>query len=146
MLQRFSLKSISKSLICILVGLLVGYLCAPKKVVCTVEPTSDLLKTVAHVDLSSRDDLVQVYNDANNDIAYYMYTGDRAIVKIGDTVTGINNIVGTITEVDAYGFRFKTDSFIENGMSSSGIFDTEGNQIGILSTVEDDGSVYCIWI
>lgn len=110
-----------------------------------LEPTSDLYKTVAHVDLSSIEDLELVYVDNENDVAYYRYIGERNVVNIGDEVLTVYNETCTVTSMDCQGFTIDCPTGIDAGMSGTAIRDADGVQIGFISKRLSDGTVRCIY-
>lgn len=105
----------------------------------------DLLKTVAHLDLSNRDDLELVAMDATNDVAYYRYIQPDRDVNVGDTVHLYNGIEATLVSVDAIGFTFECDEVLEAGMSGTAVLNENGTQIGYISKRLETGVYYGIW-
>ena len=112
-----------------------------------LEPTADLYKTVSHVDLSNFKDLQLVYDDAENDIAYYMYTGTRRPVKVGDVVTIAGGDKFKITAIDCLSFTMQPVGAmsVTYGYSGMGVKNVDGVQIGCISAIDDDNNIYCIW-
>lgn len=111
------------------------------------EPTdqSDVFKTVAHLDLSGRDDLELVSKDYENDVAYYRYVQPDRDVVVGDTVYLFDGVEATLASVDAVGFTFTCESILNEGMSGTAILNSNGVQIGCVSRRLDNGSYYAIW-
>lgn len=107
--------------------------------------TSDLFKTVAHVDLSHRTDLELVYTDIENDIAYYRYIGSKPRVYLNDLVYLNDGSECTITYIDAFGFAFTGDTKAYQGLSGTAVRDADGNQLGYISRVMNENEIYCIW-
>lgn len=110
-----------------------------------LEPTQDLYKTVAHVDLSDVPYLELVYVDSDNDVAYYRYIGERSLINIGDEVLTVYNDVCTVTSTDCQGFTIDCPTGIDAGMSGTAIRDSDGVQIGYVSKRLSDGTVRCIY-
>lgn len=111
----------------------------------TYESTSDVIKVPAHIDVNS-DEFECIYTDAENDIAYYRFLGDRKLASIGDTLTTCYGDTVTISYVDVYGFRVSDpESYIQPGMSGTSVLDEEGEIVGTVSTLLEDNEVYCIW-
>lgn len=110
-----------------------------------LEPSSDLIKTVAHVDLSDVDDLELVYKNAETDVAYYMYIGEHNRIDIGDTLYTTAGDTVTVTYTDVYGFHTDGANYIVPGMSGTGMLDSDGNIVGLISSTLDNNEVYCIW-
>lgn len=102
------------------------------------------LKTVAHLDLSDRDDLELISKDFDNDVAYYRYIQPDRNVSIGDTVYTFDGVGATLTSVDAVGFTFETES-LTAGASGTAILNEAGNQIGYVSRRLENGKYYAIW-
>ena len=112
-----------------------------------LEGTYDLFKTVDHVDLSYRDDLVKVYSDGENDIAYYMYTGERDVLHVGDSVYTPYGEEFTVTSIDCIGFLIKPVNdvtAVQLGFSGMAVLNADGDQLGAISYIVDE-SIYCIW-
>lgn len=107
--------------------------------------TNDILKTVAHIDLSKEKDLELLYSNSDTDVAYYRYVGDRKLARVGDTVKNCYGDEVTITYCDVYGFRVSNSEYFVPGMSGTGIIDSDGNIVGFVSESLDSGEVYCIW-
>ena len=110
-----------------------------------LEPTHDLYKTVAHVDLSDVPYLELVYVDSDNDVAYYRYIGERSLINIGDEVLTVYNDTCTVTSTDCQGFTIDCPTGIDAGMSGTAIRDLDGTQIGFISKRLSDGTVRCIY-
>lgn len=110
-----------------------------------VYDTSNVLKTVAHIDLSDRDDLELISADHINDVAYYVYVKPNRNVKINDTVYLLDNVEASLTSVDAVGFTFRCDIILEAGMSGTAIRNASGEQIGYVSKRLRSGEYYGIW-
>lgn len=110
-----------------------------------MQPTCDLYKTVAHIDLSYRDDLQLVYVDNENDLAYYMYLTDKRNLSIGDKVYLNTGIECTVSYIDAYGFAFTSDAYAYQGLSGTAVRDVKGNQLGYISRTLNEDEIYCIW-
>lgn len=103
-----------------------------------------LLKTVAHIDLSTRDDLELVAVDYDNDVAFYKYVQPTRNIEIGETVKLIGGIEATLVYTDAVGFCIDCSS-ISTGMSGTAVQNMSGEQIGYISKRLPDNTVYCIW-
>lgn len=105
----------------------------------------DVFKTVAHLDLSGRDDLELVSKDHENDVAYYRYVQPDRDVVVGDTVYLFDGVEATLASVDAVGFTFTCEYVLNEGMSGTAILNSSGIQIGCVSRRLDNGSYYAIW-
>lgn len=105
----------------------------------------DVFKTVAHLDLSGRDDLELVSKDYENDVAYYRYVQPDRDVVVGDTVYLFDGVEATLASVDAVGFTFTCEYVLNEGMSGTAILNSSGTQIGCVSRRLDNGSYYAIW-
>lgn len=105
----------------------------------------DVFKTVAHLDLSGRDDLELVSKDYENDVAYYRYVQPDRDVVVGDTVYLFDGVEATLASVDAVGFTFTCEYVLNEGMSGTAILNSNGAQIGCVSRRLDNGSYYAIW-
>lgn len=116
-----------------------------KSVYVRLDSTSDILKTVAHVDLSYREDLKQVYVDVENDVAYYIYLNKTRNLSLGDTVYLMDGSECTVTYIDAFGFAFKSDSTLTQGLSGTAIRNANGVQLGYISKRLNTDEIYCIW-
>ena len=107
---------------------------------------NDLIKTVAHINLEDNPNLEKVYEDSHEDIAYYMWVGERPIVKQGDILhTCVTDFDVEVLIADIYGFYFIPDQPLEPGMSGTLIYDDDMNVIGVISSVLVDGTGYAIW-
>lgn len=106
---------------------------------------SDVFKTVAHLDLSYRDDLELISKDLANDVAYYRYVQPEYSVEVGDTVYLFDGVEASLTSVDAVGFTFTCDCILSEGMSGTAVLNVEGTQIGCISRRLDTGAYYAIW-
>lgn len=111
----------------------------------SIDKSSDLYKTVAHIDMSDVEDLVLVYEDAENDVAYYRYVGDRDIIKEGDTVTTYEGNSAKVIALDVQGFYLEYSDMFYKGMSGTSIFDSNGNVVGYVSKIVNNERVFCIW-
>lgn len=113
----------------------------------TVEPADDscIMKTVAHVDLSDRDDLQLIYEDNDSDIAYYAYTGERNLVKVGETVYDTLGQGHVVTDFDINGFYFAYNNDIHTGMSGTSLVNENGEIVGYISSILNGKVVKCIW-
>lgn len=105
----------------------------------------DLLKTVAHIDLSNRDDLELVAANYDKDVAYYKFVKPTRNIKIGETVKLLGGTEATLVYTDAVGFAISADTAIVAGMSGSAVQNMDGEQIGYISHLLADGTVYCVW-
>lgn len=103
---------------------------------------TDVIKTVDHVVMP--EDFKQIYSDAENDIAYYIYTGDRGLAKAGDTVLTVNGDKTTIINCTSAGFTVESPELFVTGMSGSAILNEEGDTIGYVSMIFDN-KVFCVW-
>lgn len=110
-----------------------------------LEKNNMLMKTVAHVDLSTRDDLELVGIDTKNDVAYYTYVKPERYVNVGDTVYLFDGVGATLTSVDAVGFTFVCDNQLAAGLSGTAVLNKDGNQIGYISKRLSTGDYYAIW-
>lgn len=108
------------------------------------EVPNDIIKTVAHIELSSND-YELIYRNTEEDIAYYRYVGERNLLAIGDIVRLYNGDEFIVTSISRNGFTISGDSTLLMGVSGSAVLDSEGNQIGYVSTMYDSGDVFCIW-
>ena len=109
--------------------------------------TSDLFKTVNHVDLSDVDYLQKVYSDADNDIAYYMYTGDRDAIHVGDFVYAPYGEKFKVVSIDCIGFAIEPcddATYVQTGFSGMGILTKDKDQVGAISYIQGS-DIYCIW-
>lgn len=106
---------------------------------------SDIFKTVAHLDLSDRDDLELVSKDYENDVAYYRYTQPDRDVEAGDTVYLFDGVEATLASVDAVGFTFTCEYIHNEDMSGTAVLNSNGTQIGCISRRLDNGFYYAIW-
>ena len=104
-----------------------------------------ILKTVAHVDLSARDDLELVAMDTESDVAYYKYVTPERDVSVGETVYLFEGVEATLTSIDAVGFTFTCDSLIDAGMSGTAVLNSNGEQIGYISRRLSTGNYFAIW-
>lgn len=106
----------------------------------------NVFKTVAHIDLSNKEDVQLVYGDVDKDIAYYMYVGDRPWIHLEDTVYFYDGSSSKIAAMDIYGFMVEDASSVTFGYSGTAVTDDKGNQIGYVSERLPNGLIYCIWI
>lgn len=136
-MRKERLWNILCCIVCLVIGVCLGmlYISRSKSV--------DLVKTVAHIP-DVFPNYTCVYADVNNDIAYYMYTGTRSTINVGDTVYNCNNETCTVTEISNYGFYLDNKQSWVTGMSGSPIYDAGENVVGYVSTLNSD-NVYCIW-
>lgn len=104
-----------------------------------------VLKTVAHLDLTDREDLTLIFSDLETDIAYYEYTPNSNHVKKGDTFYTVNGDAVEVTGVDALGFFVTYNNAFHAGMSGSSIVNDEGEIRGIISSMVDGKYVFCLW-
>lgn len=123
-----------------------------KSTECTVDTdvfekdAPDILKTAAHVDLTDREDLELLYQDVQNDIAYYRKLDKSHSVNTGDTVFDKNDETYKVTGTDVKGFYFKDiNENVLPGMSGTAILNEEGNVIGYISTKINGNIIECIW-
>lgn len=107
---------------------------------------TDIVKTVAHIDVNNSD-LELLYKDADNDIAYYRYTGNVSkLVEENDMLTTCYGDNVKVIYTDIYGFKVKSDvSVIQPGMSGTALENVNGDTVGYVSTILEDNVVYCIW-
>ena len=107
---------------------------------------TDIVKTVAHVDVNNSN-LELIYKDADNDIAYYRYTGNVGkLVEEKDILTTCYGDNVEVIYTDIYGFKVKSDvSVIHPGMSGTALENVNGDTVGYVSTILEDNVVYCIW-
>jgi hypothetical protein len=111
----------------------------------TVEYASpDVIKTVAHITLDS-EKYELIYEDDDNDIAYYRVLDRDNLVSVGDTVYTINGDETTVTATDVYGFYVEYNEVFYPGMSGSVIINSTGNSVGYVSRLDNSEFVYCIW-
>lgn len=108
------------------------------------EVPTDIIKTVAHVDVEN-DNLKLLHRDVVNDIAYYQFVGVRDICEIGDTVHLYDGTEFTISSTSINGFNLTGNEPVTTGMSGMAILDEEANQIGYVSSLLPTGEIYCIW-
>ena len=101
-------------------------------------------KTVAHVDLSNRQDLKLISVDNVNDVAMYEYVNPSYAIQQGDTVSLVGGATATVVSFDAVGFTVSCE-FINPGMSGTAVVTEDGTQIGYISKRLDDGNYRCIW-
>lgn len=106
---------------------------------------SDCLKTVAHIDLSNRDDLELIAVDYENDVAYYSYVKPERHVNVGDTVYLFDGIEASLVSVDAVGFTFTCDVDLAAGLSGTAVLNINGEQIGYISRRLSTGDYYAVW-
>lgn len=104
----------------------------------------DIVKTVAHVSVTN-EDLELIYSNAEQDIAYYRYIGERSLLNIGDSVQLYDGTAGSITSTSINGFTVSFDIPVVQGLSGMAILTEEGEQVGYVSQLLDNGDVYCIW-
>lgn len=139
------MKSSSKLIIAMLLLVSAALLKSKPSTVTLDNADGDLFKTVAHIDLSSRSDLKLVYTDTENDIAYYCWINNKNNIEVGTTVYLYDNTECYVTYTDAYGFGFKGDVKVLEGLSGTAVRNAEGNQLGYVSRLLNTGEIYCIW-
>lgn len=105
---------------------------------------ADVIRTVAHVDLSNRIDLELVAMDYENDVAIYKYVKPDYDIEVGDTVYLVGGATAIVVSSDAVGFTISSDS-ITAGMSGTAVTVDSGVQIGCVSSRLADGNYRCIW-
>lgn len=106
----------------------------------------NIFKTVAHIDLSSKSDVQLIYSDAEKDVAYYMYTGEREWISAGDIVYFCDGSESVIVSTDVYGFIVEDVPSVTFGFSGSAVINSRGEQLGYVSERLENGYIYCIWI
>ncbi len=104
----------------------------------------DVIKTVAHVEVSNPD-LELIFTDSKEDISYYRYIGNRELINKGDTVYLYDGTEYVVTSTSINGFNMKSDTPVIMGMSGMAVLDTNGNQVGYISSLLQTNEVYCIW-
>lgn len=137
-----------KCIIVILLLFIVYILINDKRTVVTdvkVEPTDDLFKTVSHITLEEGLPFEKVYDSDDSDVAYYRYTGEKELVKKGDTVISSQDVSYTVTDTDIEGFYFLQDGSIVPGTSGTSVFNEKGEIVGYVSAVLQGKIVKCIW-
>lgn len=110
----------------------------------TAVEQQNLLKTVAHLDLSNRDDLELVAMDITQDVAYYKYIKPEKNIDIGSEVNVITGATGVVTSTDAVGFTFSTEDAITAGDSGLAVMSNDV-QVGYLSQRLPSGDYRVIW-
>ena len=110
-----------------------------------LEYEENLFKTVAHIDMSDRTDLKLIYSDMENDISYYMYTGERSWISEGYPVYFYDGTCGTVCAKDIYGFYVSDAPEVTFGYSGTAVLNQDGQEIGYVSERLSNGSIYCIW-
>lgn len=111
-----------------------------------VTENSNIVKTVAHLDVSKHPDWKCVYEDVEGDAAYYEYTGSVQLPISGDTVLLRDGTKATVTYRDIEGFRMtSTDAVFVAGMSGQVVQSESGKDLGIISELLPNGEVFCIW-
>lgn len=104
----------------------------------------EILKTVAHIDLSNRSDLALIGVDKENDVAVYKYVKPDYNIQQGDTVYLVGGATAVVVSSDAVGFTVSSGD-ITAGMSGTAITVESGMQIGCISSRLPDGTYRCIW-
>ena len=105
--------------------------------------TDDIFKTVEHISVDT-DLFEEIYSNADEDISYYRYIGDRDLVKVGDYVTTDEDVETKVVDVTYAGFMVEANYGFYSGKSGTPIFDKDKNIVGYISSIYDD-KVYCIW-
>lgn len=106
----------------------------------------NIVKTVAHLDMSKHVDWKCVYEDVDGDTAYYEYTGGAQLPISGDTVLLRDGTKATVTYRDIEGFRMTSaDAVFVAGMSGQVVQSESGKDLGIISELLPNGEVFCIW-
>lgn len=103
----------------------------------------DIIKTVAHISLDGEWELI--YEDIDNDIAYYKYIGTRTSVKTGDIVINEHNKEFKVIGVYNEGFYIEYNDNFYPGMSGTIIRDKQGKEVGIVSTLINSEYIKCIY-
>lgn len=103
-----------------------------------------VLKTVAHLDLSKREELELMYINTEDDVAFYK-VADPLYVKPGDTVYTVKGDSVEVLDIDALGFSVPYDNKFHAGMSGSSIFNEDGRVVGIVSSFINEQVVYCLF-
>lgn len=123
-----------------------GYLVRGDSPTVELSGTDDLFKTVAHIDLSDCEFLMEVYKDTDNDVAYYMYVGERDELKVGDKVHLQDGEEFEVTSIDVHGFTLAPIGtlYVDYGYSGYAVMNTDEEQVGVISATDGE-FVYCIW-
>lgn len=105
-----------------------------------------VIKTVAHVDLSDKPQWECVYENIDDDVAYYKYTGEHTLAKTGDNVVLRDGMKAVITYRDINGFKISSEEVVfVSGMSGQVVQTESGDDVGVISELLPTNEVYCIW-
>ena len=138
--KSFSYKEVGIIAICIAIVAFYGL----PQTQDTIYDEVDVIKTVAHIDLTNRTDLQLIGNDIENDVAIYKYVKPEYDIEIGDTVYLVGGATATVVSFDAAGFTIDSNS-ITAGMSGTAVCTDNKVQIGIISSRMNDGYYRCVW-
>ena len=105
-----------------------------------------VIKTVAHLDLSTKENLRLLWTDESADVAYYLVEDTTDLVAEGDRVEFTNGASGIVIGTDVTGFSVNLDSSDNLIASNSGTaVYCDNKQVGYVSRWST-GNVVCIWI
>lgn len=105
---------------------------------------SKVVKTTAHTSVEGTE-WQEIYRNEDEDVAYYRHTGDKQLVKPGDTIINVNGDEVEVKSTDINGFLVDYDDSFYPGMSGTPVTDSNGNPVGYVSSVVESKFVYCIW-
>ena len=138
--KNFSYKEVGVIAVCMAV---IAFYVLPDTQVVNYDEV-DVIKTVAHIDLTNRTDLQLIGTDTENDVAIYKYVKPEYNIEIGDTVYLVGGATATVVSCDAVGFTIDSNS-ITAGMSGTAVCTDNKVQIGIISSRMNDGYYRCVW-
>lgn len=107
--------------------------------------SSDVIKTVAHIDLSEHTNLELMYKDVDTDVAYYRVLKPEALVREGDFVFNRDGVRAKVIGLDVTGFYLDNSDEFYPGLSGTAIFNTDDKCVGYVSQIINKDRVYCIW-
>lgn len=128
------------------IGFLVGQwnLKRDTKYTIEAEVPTDIVRTVAHLVVEDANYKL-IYKDTETDVAYYQWQGSREMTTKDSIVYLYDNSEGVVLSTSINGFTAKFETATYKGLSGMAVLDEDRNQIGYISQVFDDGSVFCIW-
>ena len=103
-----------------------------------------IIRIPAHIALDVENCEV-LYVDYDNDVAYI--SDSELPARVGDIVTFVSGIEGTITAVDVYGCCVvpTTPDAIKPGDSGTAVVLPDGTQVGYVSSMYATGVIRVIW-
>lgn len=154
MKQRLSsLKFIKRGFVKVLSYVIVGALClilgfvfgTQDKQETFITLAEDIVKTVDHSHIDS-EDFELIYRDPENDVAYYRYVGVRDLITVGTVLYLYDGREVTVSATGRHGFTVSSNTVTFTvGMSGDPVLNADGEQIGYISALLQNGHVYCIW-